>query len=86
VPQLTAQTILNTYNDLPFTQLEKWIGGILYFGYVVGRVATKDEEFQEEVIIRDQDWEILFCTSIEKLKNYSIKIAEYYETKNCKQQ
>jgi hypothetical protein len=42
VPQLTAQTILNTYNDLPFAQLEKWIAGIIYFGYVVGRVATKD--------------------------------------------
>ena len=42
VPQVTAQTIINTYNDLPFSRIEKWIAGICYFGYLVGRNILKD--------------------------------------------
>jgi hypothetical protein len=33
------------------------------------------------VVIRDEEWETLFCTKIEKLISYSNKIANYYEAK-----
>lgn len=38
-----GQTILNTYNDLPFTGVEKWIAGIIYFGYLVGKAVLKEK-------------------------------------------
>jgi hypothetical protein len=78
---VTAQTILNTYNDLPFTGVEKWIAGIIFFGYQVGRAAGRLQEVCEEVVIRDEEWETLFCTKVEKLVNYATKIANYYEGK-----
>jgi len=34
---------------------------------------------KEEIIVKDEEWESLFCTSIDKLRNYSMKIANYYE-------
>lgn len=50
-----AQTILNTYNDLPFTGVEKWIAGIFYFGYLVGRSASKGEP-REDITISNEEW------------------------------
>ena len=63
VPQITAQAILNTYNDLPFTGAEKWIAGVIYFGYLVGKAAYKDRP-HEDIVISNQEWETIFCTKI----------------------
>jgi hypothetical protein len=38
---MTAQAIINTYNDLPFTGAEKWIAGAVYFGYLIGNAANR---------------------------------------------
>jgi hypothetical protein len=83
VPQVTAQTIINTYNDLPFTRLDKWIAGIFYFSYLVAKVSKRNDP-TEDVVIRDEEWETLFCTTVDKLRNYALKIADYYEKKNVK--
>jgi hypothetical protein len=72
---------MNAYNDLPFTGAEKWIAGVIFFGYVIGRVAQKGKEVHEEVVIKDEEWEAIFCTKIEKLINYANKLATYYEKK-----
>lgn len=32
-------------------------------------------------MIRDEEWETLFCTKVEKLVSYATKIANYYEGK-----
>jgi hypothetical protein len=53
---VTAQAILNTYNDLPFTGTEKWLAGVIFFGYQVGKVVQKNQEVSEEIIIKDDEW------------------------------
>ena len=47
----------------------------------MGRAAGKMQEVCEEVVIRGEEWETLFCTKIEKLISYATKIANYYENK-----
>ena len=32
-------------------------------------------------MIKDEEWEAIFCTKIEKLTNYATKLATYYENK-----
>ena len=56
VPQLACQTVLNTYHDLPFPGAEKWIEGVVYFGYLVAMVATRDQDPREDFTITDKEW------------------------------
>jgi hypothetical protein len=44
---------MNTYNDLPYTGCEKWIAGVIFFGYLVGTAAERHKNVREEVVIRD---------------------------------
>ncbi len=55
VPQVCAQAILNAYNDLPFTGGEKWICGVIFFGYLIGKAAM-GENAADEINIKDQEW------------------------------
>ncbi len=63
VPRISAQAIINTYNDLPFTGVEKWVAGVIYFGYLVGRAALRDCP-REDIVIGNEEWETVFCTKI----------------------
>ena len=51
---------------------------VLYFGYFVGYAISKDSKL---TVITNEEWEILFCTKIEKLRNYANKMATYYENR-----
>ena len=79
VPQVTAQAILNCYNDLPFTGVEKWVAGVVYFGYLVGRSSLKGSKE-----ISNEEWETIFCTKIEKLRTYAGKLVTFYENNHHK--